>query len=162
MTQSALPIAPHTLILGVGSPLMGDDAIGVVAVGRLRARGDLPPGVDVVDGGTDGLGLIPLLEPYRRVIVVDAVRMDTPAGTIRRFTWQDIRARTHDRALSLHQGGLSDALALAETLDMLPPEVVIIGVEPAQTDWDDPLSAPVAEALPTLLDALLAEARRDF
>ncbi len=64
-----------TLVLGVGSLLRGDDAAGVLAVQRLQARPDLPPGVTVIDGGTAGLGLIPLLPGYRRVVLVDAVPM---------------------------------------------------------------------------------------
>ena len=93
---------PHTLILGVGSPLMGDDAVGVIAIQRLREHPALPPGVDVVDGGTDGLGLIPLMEQYGRVILVDAVPMGLPAGSIRRFTWGDARLVGHERSFSLH------------------------------------------------------------
>ena len=53
---------PHTLILGVGSPLMGDDAVGVIAIQRLREHPALPPGVVVDGGGTHGRGLIPRME----------------------------------------------------------------------------------------------------
>ncbi len=150
-----------TLILGVGNPLMADDGIGVLTVQHLLARTDLPPHVTVADGGTDGLGLIPLMEPYRRVIVVDAVPMDLPAGTIRRFTWQEARFLSHASTLSLHQSDLTDALVLAETLDCLPPEVVIYGVQPHNTGWDQPMSEAVARALPALMDALINEVRSD-
>ena len=54
----------NTLILGVGNPLYGDDAVGVWAAQTLLSRADLPPQVTVVDGGTDGIGLIPLMETY--------------------------------------------------------------------------------------------------
>ncbi|MBN2304821.1 MAG: hydrogenase maturation protease [Anaerolineae bacterium] len=155
-----------TLILGVGTPLAGDDAVGILAVEELRKRADLPPGVDVIDGGTEGLGLIPVMEQYRRVIVVDAVPMGLPPGTIRRFTWQEVRPVTGARPLSLHQTGLTDALILAETLGSLPAEVVIYGVQPhnmeqdtLQTviEWDRPLSEPVQRALPALIETLVNE-----
>ena len=68
-------MAAHTAIIGVGSPLAGDDAVGLAVVEALRARSDIPPDVDIIDGGTDGLGLVPVLERYARVIVVDAVLM---------------------------------------------------------------------------------------
>ena len=55
-----MPDTGHTLILGVGNPLMADDGIGVLAVQHLLSRTDLPPHVTVVDGGTDGFGLIAL------------------------------------------------------------------------------------------------------
>ena len=141
---------------------MGDDAVGVLVVEQIRQRADLPAGVDVIDGGTDGIGLVPVLEAYRRVILVDAVPMDRPPGTIRRFTWDEVNVARHDRALSLHQSDLADALRLAEALEILPEEVVIYGIQPQNMNWDEPLSAPVAQAIPGLLDALVEEARRDF
>ncbi len=151
----------HTLILGVGSPLRGDDALGVQVVQALQQRRDLPPGVVVIDGGTEGLGLIPVMAPFRRVIVVDAVQMDLPPGTIRRFRWGEVRVRGGEPLLSLHQSNLGGALQLAETLGVLPPELVIYGVQPHNTGWDEPLCAAVEQALPTLLDALLTEVRSD-
>jgi hydrogenase maturation protease len=150
-----------TLILGVGNPLLGDDGVGVLAVQQLQERGGFPPHVTVVDGGTDGLGLIPLIERYRRVIVVDAVPMGLPAGTIRRFTWNKVRAAGREQVLSLHQTDLTDALVLAEALRCLPQEVIIYGVQPHTMDWDHPLSAPVERALPALIDALINEVRSD-
>ncbi|NLE49998.1 MAG: hydrogenase maturation protease [Chloroflexi bacterium] len=151
-----------TLVLGVGSLLMGDDAVGVLAVQRLQALPDLPPGVTVLDGGTAGLGLIPLWDGYQRVVLVDAVMMDLPPGTIRRFSWHEARLISHDRTLSLHQTDLSHALALAETLGMLPPEVLIFGVQPEHVEWDRPLSPAVERALPDLIDALLDELRSEL
>lgn len=150
----------HTLILGVGNPLCGDDAVGVLAIQELQKRSDLPPHVAVVDGGTDGIGLIPLMEAYQRVIVVDAVPMGEPPGTIRRFTWADARFIAHDPALSLHQSDLTSALVLADALHCLPPEVVIYGVQPHNMEWDHTLSPEVQRALPVLVATLIEEVRR--
>lgn len=161
VTQMSVGHPPaHTLILGVGSPLMGDDAVGVLAVQALQTRSDLPPGVDVIDGGTDGLGLIPVIEAYSRVIVVDAAQVGLPPGSIRRFTWHDVRVAPQEGVLSLHQGGLGDALALAEALGSLPVDLVFYGVQPERVAWDAPLSEAVSRALPALIDALVHEARR--
>jgi hydrogenase maturation protease len=151
----------NTLILGVGNPLYGDDAVGVWAAQTLLSRADLPPQVTVVDGGTDGIGLIPLMEAYDRVILVDAIPMDEPPGTIRRLTWADIRLRGHGRTLSLHQSDLTEALLLAEALDCLPPVLVIYGIQPHNIGWDQPLSLEVQRALPGLVAALIEEVRRD-
>ncbi len=152
-------LAGDTLILGVGNPLQGDDGVGIVAVQQIAARPDLPAGVDVLDGGTAGLGLIPVLEQYRRVILVDAVQMGERPGTVRRFTWEDVRLRQQGRALSLHQSDLNEALALAEALQCLPPELIVFGVQPQHIDWDQPLSDAVQQALPGLIDALMTEVR---
>lgn len=148
-----------TLILGVGNPLMGDDGAGVLAVQQVLAHPDLPAEVDVLDGGTAGLGLIPLFEQYRRVILVDAVDMGERPGTVRRFTWDEVRLHERGRSLSLHQSDLNEALALAEALHCLPPALVIYGVQPQPTDWDHPMSDAVRRALPGLVAALITEVR---
>ena len=62
---------PSSLIIGLGNPLRGDDGVGVRVVQALAERA-LPAGVEVVDGGTQGLGLVSLLEGQKRVILVDA------------------------------------------------------------------------------------------
>lgn len=151
-----------TLILGVGNPLMADDAAGVLIAQQLQQRTDLPPHVTVIDGGTDGLGLIPVIQDYRRVILVDAVPMNLPPGTIRRFTWDAIRLNGQRHELSLHQSGIAQALVLADALKCLPPEVVFYGVQPQNMVWDQPLSAAVERALPALMEALIHEVRSDI
>lgn len=148
-----------TLILGVGNPLLGDDAIGVLAAQVLQQRDDLPSYVTVIDGGTDGLGLIPVMEAYRRVILVDAVPMGVEPGTIRRFTWDEIKLNMRAQLFSLHETGITEALVLAETLNCLPLEVVFYGIQPHNMEWDQPISKAVQHALPALLEALIHEVR---
>ena len=64
------------LILGLGNVLLEDDGVGGAAVSLLLERFSPPAGVDVLDGGTLGLSLLPYLENADAVILVDAVRAD--------------------------------------------------------------------------------------
>ena len=57
-TNDARPI----LVLGLGNPIMGDDGVGLVALERLRERCELSEGVELVDGGTWGMNLLPDIE----------------------------------------------------------------------------------------------------
>ncbi len=159
MTQGAASC--DTLILGVGNVLLGDDALGVRVVESLRGRENLPPGVTIIDGGTDGLGLIPVISQYRRVICVDAVLIDAQPGTLRRLTWGDFQVVAQSAPLSLHQSDLGSALQLAEALGCLPPGLVIFGVQPESMEWDCPLSPAVERALPGVIEAVLTEIRRE-
>jgi len=63
------------------------------------------------------------------------------------------------RALALQPDLDVGRLLLAQALNMLPPEVVIIGVQPGQLNWDTGLSPEVEASLPGLLAAVLVEAR---
>ena len=157
--RSRPPIASHapspdTLIVGLGNPLRGDDGIGVRVIQTLVAEA-LPEGVEVVEGGTQGLGLVSLMEGWRRVILVDAANVGQPPGGFVRFTPQEARLLGSDQRISIHNAGLRDALLLAETLDLLPDEIIIYGMQPANLDWDDGLSPQVETAMPELVRAIL-------
>ena len=146
----------HTLILGLGNPLMADDGAGIQVVELLRQR-RLPAGVEVQEGGTAGLGLVPQLADSQRVILIDCVRFGGVAGEWRRFMLHETELLGQEGAFSLHHASLRDALLLAEALDMLPPEVIIYGIEPACVQWDHPMSEVVVAALPQVAQAVLAE-----
>jgi hydrogenase maturation protease len=146
----------ETLVVGLGNLLRGDDGIGVRVAQALLAR-SLPAGVEVVDGGTPGLALVNLLEGRRRAIVVDAANVGRAPGEFVRFTADEVNLLGGDPAISIHDAGLGDALLLARVLGVLPQEVVILGVQPANLDWDQMLSPAVQAALPGLVAAVLEE-----
>ncbi len=145
-----------TLIIGLGNPLRGDDGIGV-RVAQALAKQKLPPGVEVLDGGTQGLGIVNLLEGRQRVIFVDAADVGAAPGQFRRFTLDEARLPGNDHHLSLHNANLRDALLLAQALDMLPSEVIIFGVQPDSLQWKASLSPAVETALPQLLEAISSQ-----
>lgn len=147
------------LVLGLGNVLCGDDGAGVVVVHRLRRELELPPGVRVVDGGTLGLDLLALVAASDRVILVDAVRADAPAGTIVRLAGADVAKAAYER-LSVHQIGVADLLAGIALCDQMPAEVVIVGIVPVMTDLQLGCTAPVAAGLPALEQAVLDELHR--
>jgi hydrogenase maturation protease len=149
--------APDTLIIGLGNPLRGDDGVGIT-VARALAERMLPAGVEVVDGGTQGLGLVNVMEGRRRVILVDAANIGRAPGRFVRFALDEARLRGDDQPLSVHAAGLREALLLAQALGTLPDQVVIFGIQPASVDWDDALSPEIEAALPALVEAVLAEA----
>jgi hydrogenase maturation protease len=149
-------LPPATLVIGLGNPLRGDDGVGV-RVAEVLAKHVLPPGVEVVDGGTQGLGIVNLMEGRRRVILVDAAEMGKSPGQFVRFTLNEIHLLGGDQYLSIHAAGLRDALLLAQALKILPGEVIIFGVQPANLEWDNALSPQVEASLPELIEAVLAE-----
>jgi hydrogenase maturation protease len=148
------PSPPARLVLGLGNPLRGDDAIGVRVVEALAAQ-MLPDDVEVVDGGTLGLGLVNLMEGRQQVIVVDAADAGKDPGQLVCFTMEEARLLGDDQHLSVHAAGLRDALLLAQALGTLPDEVIVFGIQPASVEWDNELSPQVEAALPDLIAAVL-------
>lgn len=147
-----------TLIAGVGNILLGDEGLGVHAVGLLIEQG-LPAGVDAVDAGTALGDLLGILRGYGKLILVDAVRGGGSAGDVYRLEIRspdDLMAA--DRPLSLHEFGLAEALGQARTIGVLPARVVLIGMEPENLAPAMELSSACARALPDLLRLIQAEA----
>src|SRR5690242_509820 len=73
-----------TVVIGLGNPLMGDDGLGIAVAQRLSGW-ELPEDVQVVDGGTWGLNLLPVIEDAGRVILVDAIDVGAAPGTLIRL-----------------------------------------------------------------------------
>lgn len=144
------------LILGLGNLLQGDDGIGCRVAQELERR-TLPDGVEVIDGGTPGVGLLNLFEGRERVIIIDAAEMGLEPGAFKRFEPQDVILTGSAQRFSLHRSGVADALALARELKLTLPEIVVFGVQPAFVDWSDASSPPVQAAVPGIIDAVMKE-----
>jgi len=141
-----------TLILALGNPLRGDDGIGAAV---LEALPNLPPDVTVLDGGTPGLDLVLRLQGHDRVIILDAADMGEPPGVWRCLTPESVRGLDPQLRGNLHAAGLAEALTLGEALGILPPEIRILGIQPATIDWSPGLSPEVARVIPEVCEAVL-------
>lgn len=144
------------LILGVGNLLLTDEGLGIHAVRKLLDHPDLPENVEVVDGGTAGLGLLYHLEGVRRLVIVDAVETGGPPGTLVRLTGDKIPAYMALK-LSPHEITLPDFLAAAKLRDLYPEEVIVWGMQPASLEVGIDLSPALEEKLDELVDNVLAE-----
>ncbi len=134
------------LVLGVGNVMMGDEGLGVHVVRHLLERYIFPPGVEVVDGGTGGLALLPFIQSSRFVIIVDALDAEAEAGSIFMCDASRIEQETGVRT-SLHDTGILDVINTAGLLGERP-DAVIIGVQPLKMDeFGGGLTEPVAGSI---------------
>lgn len=141
----------RTLVLGLGNPIMGDDGVGVAALQRLRNDWQLPTDVEVVDGGTWGMNLLPLIETAERLVLLDAINTGSPPGTLTVLERHEL-PRYFALKLSPHQIDLREVLALAELRGALPRELVALGIQPAVVEMQTELTPPVEAALGKLVD----------
>jgi hydrogenase maturation protease len=145
------------LVLGLGNLICRDDGLGIAAVNRLGARYESPEGVTVMDGGTLGLSLLPCVEDADRVIIVDAIRADQPAGSLVRIDDEDVMPAVAAR-LSPHQVGVADLLDGARLRGRMPPRLVLWGLVPERIDLGLELSPCVEIQLPALVHHVIVEA----
>jgi hydrogenase maturation protease len=143
-------------LVGLGNPYRRDDGIGPALVDVIRRIG--LPGVRLraVDG--DPTQLLDAWSGARLVVVVDAVMCDpTVPGRIRRATADQIPGS--GVAPSTHGIGIPEALRLANVLGRAPDRLVVYAVDAADVGFGRGLSPAVADALPPLARAVLAEFR---
>ncbi|MRR05914.1 MAG: hydrogenase maturation protease [Deltaproteobacteria bacterium] len=145
-------VTVRTIILGIGNFLLADEGVGVHIARALRQEG-LPENVEALEVGTAFLAALPEIERADRIIIVDAMRADHAPGTVYRVPFDD--CVKPECIASLHGFDLSRTIYLAgkET----PPEVIVIGVEPALIDWGTELSPEIQEMVPLILEAVRAE-----
>ncbi len=139
------------LVLGLGNLLLGDEAVGIHALRRLMSEHQYPPEIAMVDGGTLGLDLLPLFQQYQRILMIDAIALEQPPGTVQLYRDQDIHEVLTSK-LSLHHLNITDVLALAALLGQSPSEIVLIGVVPECIELKLELSPAVAASLPKVLE----------
>jgi hydrogenase maturation protease len=140
----------RVVVLGIGNVLMSDEGIGVHAVEALQQRYVLADDVEVVDGGTTGMELLPDLQGADELIVVDAVRVGRLPASVVRLQGDEVPAFFKTK-LSPHQVGLSDVLAALRFSGKAPDHVVLIGVEPKSLELAMELSPEVAACMDQVL-----------
>ncbi len=134
----------RTTVLGLGNPLMGDDRLGLAALNYLEEEWFVPRHVSLVDGGTWGMNLLPVVESCDRLLVLDAIDVGTTPGRIVRLAGEEV-PRVLGQKLSPHQIDLREVLALAELRGALPGRIVALGIQPALVELSASLT-PVVEA----------------
>jgi len=133
------------LVLGLGNLLLGDDALGLRLLEALASERSA---AEFLDGGTRGLALLPYLAHRRALIILDAVALGAPPGTVHRLQGDTLSAH---RAVTAHGSNALELLAAARLLGDLPPFVTIIGIEPACIRTGIGLSPAVEAAIPEAL-----------
>ena len=117
---------------------------------QLLEKESLPPGVELVDGGTSTLDILPLLKEADKIIVGDAMQARGEPGSIYRCRPQDL-IPSEEAPMSLHHIDFIQALKMAKLLgDDLEPRTVIFGVEPGEIGWEIGLTPPVQKKMPLL------------
>ena len=138
------------VVLGLGNLLQKDEGFGVRVVQALEAemgRELLHSQVELVDGGTLGLDLLPLVEDCSHLLVLDAVESQAKPGTLVELTKEQI-PRFVGIKLSQHQVTFQEVLALADLRGNLPEQVYLIGIQPCDLGSGLELSQEVEQKLP--------------
>jgi hydrogenase maturation protease len=143
------------LVIGLGNPLAGDDAAGLLVVRSLKDR--LPDTVVAIEHEGEPTTLLDVWAGAELVIVVDAVKGRSPPGTIHRLDASKGPLPASLVAYSTHAFDLAAVIELARELRRVPRRLIVIGIEARSFEAGDVLDAKVAAALEPAAAAVLEE-----
>jgi len=151
------------VVIGVGNLLLHDDGVGVRVMQALRSAAEHDPeaipGTRFVDGGTLGLDLLPTFEGARSLLLLDAVDLDQPAGTVCVLRGDDDILAAGGAWGGCIPGGVGELLSVARLMGWLPEPVALVGIQVSDTTYGEGLSACVAAALPRAVETARDELR---
>jgi hydrogenase maturation protease len=124
----------RVLVLGIGNVLWADEGFGVRCVERLAQTYAFGPNVRLLDGGTQGLYLLPFLEEVDTLLVFDAVDYGLAPGTLKIIEDDDVPAFMGAKKMSLHQTGFQDVIATAQLMGYCPEKLILIGCQPQELE----------------------------
>ena len=138
----------NILILGIGNPILTDDAAGILVV---RELGHID--ADVEEAAVGGLSLLDFICGYDTVIIVDAVKRGSKKGvepgTVSVLEEHQIKRALH--ASSTHDVSFSEAIELGKALfpEEMPSEIIVVGIEVQDTETvSETPTEPVKRAIP--------------
>ena len=145
-----------TLVLGLGNPLLRDDAVGLSVAEQLKAlladRVDVEVDVDY----WGGLRLMERMIGFARAIVIDAIQAGAEPGSLHVLSPGELPTR---RSASAHDVNLLTALELGRQAGaVLPPNerITLLGIETVDTtEFGEELTPAVAAAIPRAVEAVL-------
>jgi hydrogenase maturation protease len=133
-----------SLVVGVGNPDRGDDAVGLHVARRIAASA--VPGVSVIEVTGDALALLDRWSGAERVVLVDAAAPISTPGTVHCLDPIAVPLPREIALGSSHAFGLAEAVELARTLGTLPARMTIYAIEASHFTAGAPLTPAVAEA----------------
>lgn len=125
------------LILGVGNVLLQDDGFGIHVTRHLRDNYVFNENVEVRDGGTIGLSLLPDIEDADYLIVVDAGEIKDDPGEMLVCFNEEMDHHLSTCKGTVHEVSLSDILQAARLTGFEPKNRALVVVQPGSIDWGE-------------------------
>lgn len=147
----------HTLVLGIGNVLWADEGFGVRTAEAFNAAYGLPEDVRLMDGGTQGIFLLPWVRSTRHLLIFDAIDFGLRPGTLRVIRDADVPCYMGAKKVSMHQAGFQEVLSSAALSGQYPDRLALIGVQPELLDdYGGSLTPTVRSQIPGAIEAGLA------
>ena len=146
-------------MLGMGNILLEDEGLGIRALEALQREFEFPQEVELLDGGTTGMGLLDDISGREHLLVLDAVQTGEAPGTLVTMRGDDVPVYFGIR-VTPHQLGLADVLATLELSGGQPGSVTVLGLVPQSLELTLELSELIQPKLRDLVQLTIEELTR--
>ena len=147
--------APRIVVVGLGSPIMSDDAIGLRISEEIEKLG--LENVDCCQEAVGGLDILPVIDGYDYAVIVDAIQTGSyEPGTVMLFTESSFDDTVTEA--STHDVNLPTAIKIGRQMDdaAMPREIRFVAVEVVDIRTvSETMTPPVEAALGSAKDATL-------
>ncbi len=143
----------RSLILGLGNPILGDDAVGIEVVRKLKER--LNNKVDIVEVSVGGLSLLDIIRGYEEVIIIDSIKTEKGmVGDLYKLTPEKFKETFH--LSSPHNVNFATALEIGKRLNFkMPTKIHIYAIEiEDNTNFQEELTPSLKMRLPQIIQRI--------
>ncbi len=136
---------PSVVVIGVGNPFRNDDRAGLEVARRIKSHTN--DHVKVLEFTGNPLGLLDLWNGYEEVLLADAVSSNSKPGTFQKINAVQQTIPFGLFNTSSHNLGVAEAIEMARSLDRLPKQLLIYGIEGQNFEQGTTLSPQVDRAV---------------
>ena len=144
------------IIVGIGNPFRGDDGAGWAVIDGLQKKAS-GSSIKLVKQRGDIGDMLEIFEKYRRVYLVDACSSDELKGSWQRIDLHQEAIPLESSQTSTHGFGISQAVALANNLGLLPEKLVLHLISGSSYSISNTLSPPVEKSVESVIEAILSD-----
>lgn len=136
------------LFLGLGNPILSDDAVGIRVVDKIKSIMGDSNGIDFVTGSMAGLRILDVIQGYNELVIVDAIEKGGEPGTLYKIPIEDLEGTLH--LTSLHSINLVTAIELGRKMSLkIPKRISIYGIEVKDVvKFSEKMTPEVEESIP--------------
>ena len=111
----------------MGNLYRGDDSVGILVARELMPYQN--PNLKIIEHSGEGISLMEIFKNEKQVILVDAVSSNEPPGSLHMIDAHENILSKKMFSCSTHNFGVAEAVEMARSLNQLPEQFLILGIE---------------------------------
>ena len=142
------------LLIGIGNEFRSDDGIGLVIVRQLQNK--QISSIVVKEASGEGAALMEAWKGYKSVIIADAVSSGAKPGTIFVIDADKEHVPAKLFHYSTHAFSVAEAIELAREMKLLPPRLLVYGIEGANFSAGTTISHGVQDSVHQVVEQIVS------